>query len=96
MNTERCNVDNDQGKRAGDGIWVPGRELMKDLGDDGYQYSGILESDNITMKEMKELVSREYIRKAKLMLEYKLNAGNVIKGINTRAVVVIRYTGGSS
>lgn len=66
---------------------------MNDLGDDGYKYLGVLEGDNIKMKEMKELVSREFKGRVKLLLYCKLTAGNVIKRINTWAVAVLRFSG---
>ena len=84
-----------RGKRAeDDGIWLPDGQMMKDLGESGYKYLGILESDQIKMKEMKEKVTKEYKRRIKLLLESKLNGGNVIKAINTWAVAVLRYSGG--
>ena len=48
----------------------------------------------IKMKEMKEKVRKEYYRRLRLLLESKLNGGNVIKAVNTWAVAVLRYSGG--
>ena len=84
-----------RGKRAEDiGIWLPDGQMMNDLGENGYKYLGILESDAIKEKEMKEKVAKEYKRRIKLILESKLNGGNAVKAINTWAVAVLRYTGG--
>ena len=58
------------------------------------KYLGILEIDQMKTKEMKEKVTKEYNRRIKLLLESKLNGGNVIKAINTWAVAVLRYSGG--
>ena len=81
-------------KEADDGILLPDGEMMKDLGDEGYKYLGVLEASEIKTKEMKEKVRSEYTRRVKLLLESKLNGGNVIKAINTWAVAVLRYSGG--
>jgi hypothetical protein len=84
-----------RGKREQDeGILLPDGELMKDLGEQDYKYLGVLEADDIKMKEMKEKVRKEYYRRTRLLLESKLNGGNVIKAVNTWAVAVLRYAGG--
>ena len=41
---------------------------------------------------MKEKVGSEYKRRVRKILETKLNGGNVIKGINTWAIPVLRYS----
>ena len=68
--------------------------MMKDLGQESYKYLGVMEADEIKMKEMNEKVRKEYFRRIRLLLESKLNGGNVIKAINTWAVAVLRYSGG--
>ena len=84
-----------RGKREeDDGVTLPDGEMMKDLGQDDYKYLGVLEANEIKMKEMKEKVRKEYIRRIKLLLESKLNGGNIIKAMNTWAVAVLRYSGG--
>ena len=72
---------------------MPDGEMIKDLGDEGYKYLGVLEASEIKTKEMREKVRSEYTR-VKLLLESKLNGGNVIKAIHTWAVPVLRYFGG--
>ena len=54
---------------------------------------GILEADTIKQTEMKEKVKKEYLRRTRKLLETKLYSRNLIKGINTWAVPIIRYSG---
>ena len=53
---------------------------------------GILEADTIKQEKMKEKIKKEYFRTRKL-LETKLYSRNIIKGINTSAVPLVRYSG---
>ena len=57
-----------------------------------YKYLGILEADTIKHQEMKEKIKKEYVRKTRKLLETKLYSRNFIKGINTRAVPLVRYS----
>ena len=41
---------------------------------------------------MKEKMKGEYLRRVLKVLETKLNNGNIIKGINTWAVSLLRYS----
>ena len=50
--------------------------------------------EGIKHLEMKELVRKEYFRRVKKILKSKLNGGNTIKAINSRAVSIIRYGAG--
>ena len=59
-----------------------------------YKYLGMLEVDNIKQKEMKTQIEKEYIRRLRKILKSKLNAGNLVKAINTWAVSLVRYGGG--
>ena len=52
----------------------------------------ILQADQIRYTEIKEKVKAEYLRRARKVLETKLNGGNIIKGINTWAVSLLRYS----
>ena len=54
---------------------------------------GILEADTIKQVEMKNKIQKEYLRRTRKLLETKLNSRNLIKGINTRAVPLVRYSG---
>ena len=55
-----------------------------------YKYPGILQADQIRHTEMKEKVKIECSRKVRMVLEANLNDGNIIKGINTWAVSLLR------
>ena len=61
---------------------------MKDIDETGYTYLGILETDKIKEKEMKEKFSKEYLRELRLILRSKLNRGNKIMALDTWAVPV--------
>ena len=66
---------------------------MKSLNEgDGYKYLGVTEADDIKKKEMKEKVGKEYKRRIRKILETKLGGENVIKGINTWAISLLRYS----
>ena len=58
-----------------------------------YKYEGILETDIIKQMEMNEKNLKVYLWKARKLLENKLYSRNLIKGINTWAVPLVRYTG---
>ena len=59
-----------------------------------YTYLGILETDKIKEKEMKEKFSKEYLRRLKLILRSKLNGRNKIMAVNAWMVSVMRYGAG--
>ena len=42
---------------------------------------------------MKDKIQKEYLRTTRKLLETKLNSRNLIKGINTCAVSLVRYSG---
>ena len=42
---------------------------------------------------MKDTIRKEYLRKTRKLLEKKLSCRNLIKGINTWAVPLVRYSG---
>ena len=58
-----------------------------------YKYLGILEADSIKQVEIKDKIQKEYIRRTKKLLETKLCGRNLIKGINTWAVLLVKYSG---
>ena len=60
----------------------------------GYKYFGILEADGIKHEEMKDQATKEYVRRLRTILKSKLNGGNIISAINSRAVSIIRYGAG--
>ena len=67
---------------------------MKDIDETGYTYLGILETDKIKDKEMKEKFSREYLRRLRLILRSKLNGRNKIMAFNIWAASSMRYGAG--
>ena len=56
------------------------------------KYLRILEADIFLEEEMKLNVSKEYIRRLRKVLKSKLNGGNLVGGINTWAVSLLRYS----
>ena len=70
-------------------------EVMAELeSDKGYKYLGILEADDIMHTEMKDKIKKEYYRRARQLTSSKLNGGNTIRAINSRAVSLVRYSAG--
>ena len=77
-----------------DGMELPKKDKMKTLAEnETYKYLGILEADTIKQVEMKEKIKKDYLRRTRKLLETKLNCRNLIKGINTCAVPLVRYSG---
>ena len=77
-----------------DGMELPNKDKIKTLAEnETYKYLGILEADTIRQMEMKEKIKKEYLRRTRKLLETKLNSRNLIKGINTWAVPLVRYSG---
>ena len=56
---------------------------MKDIDETDYTYFGIMETDKIKEKEMKEKFSKEYLRRLRLILRSTLNGRNKIMAVNT-------------
>ena len=56
-----------------------------------YKHLGILEADRFLGQEMKLKVSKEYFRRLKKVLRSKLNGGNLVQGVNTWPVSLLRY-----
>ena len=78
-----------------DGLDLPEGQKIKSLQDEeAYKYLGVLENDKIKSTEMKDILRQEYFRRVKKILRSKLNAGNIIQAINSRAVSLIRYGAG--
>ena len=72
-------------------IKLPDGEVMKQVGQEGYAYLGIIELDKIKETEMKEKISKEYKRAQRLILKSKLNWRNKVTAIKTQAVAIFRY-----
>ena len=76
-----------------EGMELPKKDKIKTLAEnETYKYSGILEADTIKQMEMKHKIQKEYLRRTRKPLETKLSSKNLIKGINTWAVPLVRYT----
>ena len=77
-----------------DGMELPNQDKIKTLAEnETYKYLGILKADTIKQVEMKDKIQKEYLRRTRKLLETKLNGRNLIKGINTWAVPLLRYSG---
>ena len=59
---------------------------------ESYKWLRILEADKFLEEKMKFNVSKEYIRRLRKVLKSKLNGGNLVRGVNTWAVSLIRYS----
>ena len=77
-----------------DEMKLPNKDKIGTLGEkETYKYLGILEADTIKQVEMKEKIKKEYLRRIRKLLETKLCCRNLIKGIDTWAVPLVRYSG---
>ena len=77
-----------------DEMKLPNQDKIRTLTEnETYEYLDILEADTIKQVEMKNKISKEYLRRTSKLLETKLSSRNLIKGINTWAVPLIRYSG---
>ena len=73
---------------------LPNKDKIKTLAEnETYKYLGILEADTMKQAEMREKIQKEYLRRNRKLLETKINSRNLIKGINTWAVPLVRYSG---
>ena len=57
-----------------------------------YKYLGILEADKFLEKKMKLKILKEYIRRLRKVLKSKLNGGDLVCGVNSWAVSLLRYS----
>ena len=75
------------------GIELPDGKVIKSLQKgENYKYLGILEADKFLEEKMKLNVSKEYITRLRKVLKSKLNGGNLVCGVNSWAVFVLRYS----
>ena len=77
-----------------EGVELPDGEVMKEVGQEGYTYLGMVELDKIKENEMKVKMTKEYKRRLRLIHKSKLNGRNKITAMNTRAVAIFRYGAG--
>ena len=77
-----------------EGVKLPNQVIIRMLGEkETYKYLGILEVDTIKQVEMKEKIKKENLRRTRKLLQTKLYCLNLVKGINTWAVLLVRYLG---
>ena len=77
-----------------DGMELPNQDKFRTLAEnETYKYLGILEVDTINQVEIKNKIQKEYLRRTRKLLETKLSSRNLIKGINTWTVPLVRYSG---
>ena len=75
------------------GIELPDVKVIKSLQEgESDKYLGILEADRFLGEEMKLKVSKKYFRRLKKVLKPKLNAGDLVQGVDTWAVSLLRYS----
>ena len=58
-----------------------------------HKHLGILDADAIKQVEMKENIKKEYLRITRKLHVTKLDSRNLVKGIHTWAVLLVRYSG---
>ena len=74
-----------------EGMELLNQDKIKSRGEkEQYKYLGILEADTIKQVEMEEKIKKEYLRWTQKLLEIKLCCRNLIKGINTLTVLLVR------
>ena len=83
------------GKRQlNEGIELSNQDKIRTLAEnETYKCLGILEADTIKQVEMKNKIQKEYLKRIRKLLKTKLSSRNLIKGINTWAVTLVRYSG---
>ena len=75
------------------GTELPDSKVIKLLQEgESYKYLGILQADKFLEEKMKLNVLKEYIRRIRNVLKTKLNGGNLVRGVNTLAVSLSRYS----
>ena len=77
-----------------EGISMLDGEMIKNIEEGGYKYLGTLDADGVKHEEVKCQTKKEYIRRVRNILKSKLNGGNIISAINSRAVSIVRYGAG--
>ena len=76
-----------------DGMELPSQDKIRTLGEnENNKYLGIFEADIIKQVEMNENIKIWYLRKTRKLLETNLSSRNLIKGINTWALLLLRYS----
>ena len=72
---------------------MPDGKVIKLLyGGESYKYLENLQADKFLEEMMKLNVSKECIRRLRKVLKSKLNSGNLVGGVNTWTVSLLRYS----
>ena len=75
------------------GIELPDGKVIISLQEvESYKYLRILEADKSLEEKMKLNVSKEYIRRLRKVFKSKLTGGSLVRGFNTWAVSLLRYS----
>ena len=77
-----------------EGMELANQEKIRTLREkETYKYLGILEADTTKQVDMKEKIKKDSLRRTRKLHETKLYYNNLIKGINTWAVPLVKYSG---
>ena len=75
------------------GMELPNHDKIRTVGEnETYKYLGILEANTIKQVQMKDKIRKEYLRRTTKLIETKFSSKNLIKGINTWALPLVRYS----
>ena len=75
------------------GIQLPDGNVINSLEEgESYKYLGILEADKFLEEKMKLNVLKEYIRRLRKVFKSKLNGWNLVRGVNTWEISLVRYS----
>ena len=89
-----CHARHEKWKYMTDRMELQNHDKIRTLGEnETNKYLGILEADTSKQVEMKDKIRKEYLRRTRKLLETKFSSRNLIKGINTWAVPLVRYSG---
>ena len=67
-----------------EGIPLPDESIIQALREgEGYKYLGVLEASDVLHDQMKQNISKEYLRWVRKIAQWKLNGVSLIKAINT-------------
>ena len=76
-----------------DRMELPNQDKVRTLREkETYKYLGIMGNDTIKQVEMKDKIQKRNLRRTRKLHEIKLSCRNLIKGITTRAVLLVRYS----
>ena len=74
-----------------EGVDLGDGEGIEEANEEGSNYLGVLEMDDICQEKVKEKVQKEYYKQVKAVLKSKLKCGNAVNAINIWAVATVWY-----